>query len=246
MENNWNGDDYKTVSNANEKEMDASIKLKLLKSYLIAGAVVIFVALIAAIAIMTQKKKIDALGQTIEEMLHQPGVTESVSAEINMDVINMEIKKIGELATMEYMYTNAARFSDAKQIKDWNIPFTEKSFILKWDGSIKAGIDVSKITTTLDKASRVLIVYLPRAEILSHETYAESIEVLDENDNVFNPIRIEDKVLFDAETKQAMELRAVENGLLEKAQKNAEQVIFRLLDANPGIERNYSIEFETD
>ena len=37
--------------------------------------------------------------------------------------------------------------------------------------------------------------------------------------------------------------RAIENGLLEMAQKNAEATIAKLLCVNPDITSNYTIEF---
>ena len=40
-----------------------------------------------------------------------------------------------------------------------------------------------------------------------------------------------------------MKKRAIENGLLEKAQKNAEDILLRLIQSDPAVGRNYSIEF---
>ena len=40
-----------------------------------------------------------------------------------------------------------------------------------------------------------------------------------------------------------MKKRAIENGLLEKAQKNAEDIIARLIQSDPAVDDNYTIEF---
>ena len=48
----------------------------------------------------------------------------------------------------------------------------------------------------------------------------------------------------DSELEKEMERRAVEYGLLEKAQKNAENVLRNLLGANPIIAKYYKIEFK--
>ena len=48
---------------------------------------------------------------------------------------------------------------------------------------------------------------------------------------------------FDAKTENAMKQRAVENGLLEKAQKNAEDILARLIQADPAVGSNYTIGF---
>ena len=63
-------------------------------------------------------------------------VYEEASKEVDIRLINSEIQNIGELATIEYMYTDAGKFEDPKSLFGKNIPFTTKSFIAKWDGVI--------------------------------------------------------------------------------------------------------------
>ena len=65
---------------------------------------------------------------------------------------------------------------------------------------------------------------MPNAEILSHEIDNNSIETLDEKDGLFNPVKVEDVRQFDTVSKDAMEDRAIENGILDKALKNAEDI----------------------
>jgi len=168
---------------------------------------------------------------------------ESASAEVNLSVIHTELRAIGELATVEYMYTNAGKYSDPKQLFGYDIPFTTKSFIAKWDGVIKAGVDVTRISVEPDEEEKKLVVYLPQAEILSHEIDSESIETLDESDGLFNPVRVEDVRKFDAVSKDSMEQRAIDKGLLEGALERTQEIISGLLNANPAIRENYSIEF---
>ena len=67
---------------------------------------------------------------------------------------------------------------------------------------------------------------------------------MDEKNNVFNPISVDDKNNFDKETADEMKARAIENGLLEKAQKNAENIIKNLLMAAVENIQEYTIEFE--
>ena len=189
--------------------------------------------------------QIDELKQEIEDLIENPIVVNPVAPKIELEIINKEIRDIGELATVEYLFTDAARYSDSKQIKNWNVPLTEKSFTLKWDGVIKAGIQVNAISVEVDEEEKKLIVSMPAAEILSYSVDNDSIEVLDEKSNMFNPITVEDKVKLDGKTEAAMKERAIENGLLEKAKKNAENIISNLLRANPAVADIYSIEFIT-
>lgn len=188
-------------------------------------------------------EQIAELNKRIQELMDEENVVNPVSPQIVLDTVNSEIRNIGELATIEYDFTNSARFSDSVSLGRWNVPFTEKSFIAKWDGRIKAGIILESVTVELDESAQKIIIHIPKAEILSYETFYDTVEMLDEKDNIFNKLTIEDKVGFDAATSEDMKNRAIANGLLEKAQKNAETIISKILMANPLIAENYTIEF---
>lgn len=188
--------------------------------------------------IAEQNKKID-------DLLNQPIVVNPIAPVISLDVIYEDLKSIGELATVEYLFTDAARFSDSKQLGNWNIPFTEKSFTLKWDGIIKAGIQIDQIVIDVNQDAHTITVILPAAQILSYEVDSDSVEVLDEKNNIFNKISVNDKVQLDAATEAEMKDRAIHNGLLIRAQKNAEDIISRLLTANAAIGNDYLIIFQS-
>ena len=171
-------------------------------------------------------------------------VFEEVTEEVDISVINTDLQQIGELATMEYLYTDANRFSDPKTLFGVNIPFTKKECIAKWDGKIKAGIDVTQLSAEVNEKAKVITVWIPAATILSHEIDDESFEVLDEKNGLFNPIKLEDIKTLEAVSKDAMEQRAIENGLLDKAFENAKAVILKIMNANPIVAEHYSVEFK--
>lgn len=122
---------------------------------------------------------------------------EMASKEISINLLKSQICDIGELATVEYLYTNAGKFENPKKLLGVNVPLTTKSFIAKQDGIIKGGVKVDEI----------------------------NIETLDQKDGLFNPVKVEDVRTFDSISKESMEKRAIENGLLDKADKNAKQII---------------------
>lgn len=183
--------------------------------------------------------------EQIDDLMNNPIVVNPVSPTISLEILYSEINDIAELATIEYMFTNAEEFSHSKDFFGlFNIPFTEKSFILKWDGRIKAGIKVDEIVIELEELDKKIVVTMPAAEILSYETDHDSVEILNEQDNVFNPLTIEDKIEFDRATEESMRSRAIENGVLEKAQANAQTIIKRLISANEAVGDDYTIEFK--
>lgn len=213
----------------------------------IAVIVIVVVATIFVKGYSSAKEKyedtITQLEAEVDRLSDPIAVYEEASREIDINVVNVEIQEIGELATMEYLYTDAGKFEDPKQLFGKDVPFTTKSFIAKWDGIIKAGVDISQVTAEVDSNNKEVVVHIPKAEILSHEIDSESVETLDQKNGLFNPVSVEDVREFDAESKEKMEERAIENGILDKAFENAESIIEKLID--PMIQEfEYTVRFE--
>ena len=224
-------------------------KNKMKKRLIVAGVCALVLLLIFGIMWLygynysknIMQKEIDTLKAQIEELTNTPVVVDPVTPEIVQSAISSQMSDISELASAEYLFTNAARFTDTKHIIgifDW---ITKKSFVQKWDGSIKAGVKLEDISVHV--SGNVITITLPRAEILSYEIDYGSVEVLDEKNNVFNPISVEDKAKFDEETAEEMKARAIANGLLDKAQENAENIIASFLLASVENIQDYTIEF---
>lgn len=144
-------------------------------------------------------------------------------------VLEGRLTDIRELAATTYSYTNMAQFESSNDFYGMKVPFTTKSFILTYDGVIKAGIDLSRANVEVSGSS--VIVTLPEAEILSHEIDETSVEVFDEKTSIFNPFTVEDFTAFQADQKAAMEARALERGLLTETRSRAESSVRQFLGA---------------
>lgn len=160
---------------------------------------------------------------------------------VSADLISQRLDSIGELATVEYFYTNAGRYENQADFYGWKVPFTKKSFFVCYDGSIKAGIDVQEIG--IDVKGKTITVTLPPAEILSHEIDRESIEVLDETKNIFNQISITEYNHFCTDQMNETEQQAREKGLLEEAQQRAKNVVLDVLETAGVDQEQWEITF---
>ena len=149
--------------------------------------------------------------------------------EISAVVLESRLAEISELASVSYRYTNMAQFENSGTFYGMTVPFTTKRFILTYDGTIKAGVDLSRSDVSVSGAA--VTVTLPPAQILSHELEEDSVEVFDERTRIFNPFTVEDITAFQAEQKSLMEERALERGLLEQAQTQAAESVRALLAA---------------
>ena len=137
---------------------------------------------------------------------------------------------------MAYYYTNMGRFENQVDFYGWKVPFTTKSFIISYDGVIKAGVDLTKVSIPVDEAAKTVSVTLPGSQILSHEIPEDSLEVFDESDNIFNRITIEDYAGFTKDQKALMEQRAIDNGLLTGADEKARDAVSAFLSLLPDME----------
>ncbi len=138
------------------------------------------------------------------------------------------------MATVEYHYTNMGKFENQLDFYGWAVPLTKKSFIVSYDGVIKAGVDISDLASEVNQGQVRLI--LPEPQILSHEIDFGTLTVYDESRNIFNPISITDYQQFSLDQQAAMEQRLVNKGLLEEARKNAEKSMIQLVQLISGTE----------
>ena len=162
---------------------------------------------------------------------------------ITGDLLGEHLRSAQELVTVAYYYTSMGRFENQVDFYGWKVPFTAKSFIVSYDGVIKAGVDLSQVQVEVDEIRQAVTVRLPASRILSHEIPEDSIEVFDESDNLFNRITIEDYTGFTLDQKKAMEQQLEDNALFTSADYKARAAVESLLTLMPGME-SYTLTVE--
>lgn len=159
---------------------------------------------------------------------------------VTSSTVSDQLSALQELVTTEYIYTNAGKYETQNRIhiigQGINIPFTGKRFIVAYDGRIKVGVDLSKAKIDVNADARTVTVVLPDSEIVSHETFEDTLVVLDETNNVFNPISIENYTEFVSGQKAAMEQKAIDRGVLTNAGAEAKTIVRAFLSLLPGME----------
>ena len=148
-----------------------------------------------------------------------------------IDSITVEnaINEISELATVEYVYTNMAKYESTKEFYGWKVPLTTSKFIISYDGVIKMGIDTSKVAIEVN--GNTVTVTMPQPEILSHEIDMNSLQVMDEKYSILNKVDITDFNKFYADQSNVMEQKAFERGLKQQAQTQSEKAITSLIQS---------------
>ena len=137
--------------------------------------------------------------------------------------VENQLQQISQLATVRYSYTNMGQFENSNEFYGIKLPFTTKSFIVAYDGTIIAGVDLTQAKVAI--TDQKVTISLPAPQILSHEVDPNSLEVFDETTSIFNPITIEDYTGFQADQQGVMEEKAIQSGLLTQAKDQAETAI---------------------
>lgn len=151
-----------------------------------------------------------------------------LNKEERVDNLKASIEDIGDLVTVEYNYTDILTYKDSLTLMDMKIPFTDKSYIIKYNGYIKAGVDLSKaVVKDIKETSAELDV--PVATITDSVLDEKSMVILDQKNNIFNPLDLGDYQDTLKKELNARELKAKKDGLLERAQDNADKILRKLL-----------------
>lgn len=134
---------------------------------------------------------------------------------------------IQELALVKYNYSGVIGYKDFLKVLKINVPLTEKSFLLKYNGYIKAGVDFENMK--VEVSGKDVHISLPRARILDTLIDEKSIRVYNESMNAFNPLTIADYNKAVMREKDSMINDAISQGILKDATKQAEVVLTSIM-----------------
>lgn len=172
--------------------------------------------------------------------------SESEEQSVSGKIIGESVSALSQLTTTEYDYTIIDEFRNSRKIDffivDTNIPLTEKSFIISFDGIIKYGVDLSEIgTPVIDDENKTITIKMPKIIMISHEIDEDSIQYWDEENNLFNLIEPSDSDQFQKKNKLKAEKQAIERGVIKKDQDYTEKVLGTFIPAMYPIYSDYKV-----
>jgi hypothetical protein len=145
-------------------------------------------------------------------------------------VLDSQIMKAGELVTVSYIYTEMGQYESSKEFYGTKLPLTTSRFMLTYDGVMKAGIDLGKVSVKADSMTKTVAVQVPQAEVLAHGMDENSVQIYDEKYSVFKKLTLENYTSFFADQERKVEAKAREKGILSAAQEEAEVQLRNLLE----------------
>lgn len=149
------------------------------------------------------------------------------NSETVRSVIMDGIMNVSELATIRRNFQSIVTFSDSKKFPglNMNIPGTTRKFILRYNGTIVCGSDLTKVKVSESYGTGRVQITLPHSEILDIYADFQSLEIYDQSAGIFTSVKLEDQnreILANLESVKANELQ---NGILELADGNVKHIL---------------------
>ena len=255
--------DYDALRTGCGKRGGAQMRTKTKKTALYIAALAVIVLLIAALLIYRFALRPPA-GDAADSVLPPAATPQIIYREktveklvevekrITAAVLEEGLRDMGVLVTQEFIFTEVISASNIKTLDlDFKLfhinealPFTESSFVASYDGTVTAGVDCAGITVSLDEEQGAVTVTLPGAEIFTVDVDPDSFRLYDEKQGMGTRITVDDynRALTELEANAAA--RAVERGILDRADRNAQLLLRNFLESMLG-DTAYTVRFET-
>ncbi len=140
------------------------------------------------------------------------------------------ITQMIEINTIKYHYSNIIDIEKDKRINDIKLPFTEKSFVVRYEGIINGGIDMNDVEIEIVDEKEIHI-NIKNVGIRDHFIKDESVYVYDSSETIFNKIEIQE--VFDdiSNYKIEYEKKIISEGFLDEVKKSVQNELKVLVGA---------------
>ena len=167
----------------------------------------------------------------------------TVEKEISSAILTDGVRELGLLVTEEYYFTEVVSYSSVKKLWKLDLPFTESSYLVSYDGVVRAGVDLTKASIFKDEEKKLITVTLPAAEITQVDIDPESFRLYSEKAGLGNPVSAVDYNNSLIELEDTARDKALDRGVLAKADENARAVVRNVVGALCDLSE-YRIVFE--
>lgn len=164
-----------------------------------------------------------------------------LSASVVFERIQAENEIVGASQRYNIVEKSTSKSSVETFVGTFDIPFTENSFWYRYIGIIKAGVSLADATYTT-KDNGTIVISLPQPYIISNTPDMDASGVLEEHNNIFNPIHVEDVDSFQRQCIKKSTSETVDNGLYDEAKANVEANIRGVFQGAFGSDQQ--VEFE--
>ncbi|MBR0208344.1 MAG: DUF4230 domain-containing protein [Oscillospiraceae bacterium] len=153
----------------------------------------------------------------------------TVEKEISSAMLTDGVRELGLLVTEEYYFTEVVSYSSVKKLWKLDLPFTESSYLVSYDGVVRAGVDLSGASIVKDDEAKLITVTLPEAVITDIDIDPESFKLYSEKAGLGNPISAADFNNSLIELENGAREKALDRDVLTRADDNARTLVYNVV-----------------
>lgn len=145
---------------------------------------------------------------------------------VDTQTVEKIIEATSELVATNYSYKDIYKYEKSVEKLGIKIPFSTNQFILSYSGTVKGGIDFSKIECEIDNDKKTITLTMPDPYIISHEIDEKSIEYFDVKKSLFEKYTLTDytKLIGDLKAKKNKELMK-DSEFLSSVKENSKKIL---------------------
>lgn len=132
------------------------------------------------------------------------------------------IEQIIEVSTTKYTYSNIITITKDKSFKNIKIPFSEKSFIIKYNGVIKGGVSFSDIKI-VDYDRKNISLEIEKCSIIDNYIDDKNVYVYDIKNSIFNKVDVNEVLEELSKSKKEYENKVIKEGFMEEVKSNTKK-----------------------
>ncbi len=166
---------------------------------------------------------------------------EKVIVTVSTEVIEDGLENMGFLVTQEYYFTQVEKYTKEKKV--FNVLPSTSEFMYSYDGAVMAGIDFEKIKISKDDEKKVITVDIPHSRVHTVTVDKDTFKTYSEKESLWNPLKLEDYNMSMAEFEEAAKEKALENGILERSDEQAQKIVDNFISNFPSS-KGYEIRYE--
>ena len=174
-------------------------------------------------------------------------VSERMTFEQLQSIVYEEVRDVCELALVRKEFKSVISVDVDKKIPflDIHVPGSSRKFLMDYEGTIVCGFDLSGVKISRDGMSNRVKVFLPPSKILDAYADVKSFKIHLQNAGLLaSNIKIEEQNAWVAADVEDQRRRAVQEGILLRADDNARQLLTSRI-MNRGLNRSFDVEILT-
>lgn len=220
-----------------------SIRQNRNKIYIIITLVALLLAVILLICYGTRRRTEKEEAAQAVTTKTEKEKKDKVLISVNTETIRDGLSDMGFLITQEYYFTQVETYTKEKNI--FIVIPTKSGFTYSYDGSVIAGVDFGEIDVKTDEDRKIITVDLPPSEIQSVNIDRDTFKIYSEKESLWNPLKLEDYNISLAEFEESAKEKALENGILERSDAQAQKLVSEFIGSLPNAS-GYTVDFERE